>query len=38
MNYHRSTPTRELFQQFREMCLPEKIASKIKSAETMKNA
>jgi hypothetical protein len=22
MNYHRSTPTRELFQQFREMCLP----------------
>jgi hypothetical protein len=23
--YHRGTPTRELFQQFREMCLPEAI-------------
>jgi hypothetical protein len=23
MTYHRGTPTRELFQQFREMCLPE---------------
>jgi hypothetical protein len=38
MNYHRGTPTRELFQQFREMCLPEKIAARIKSAETMENA
>ncbi len=25
MNYHRGTPTRELFQQFREMCLPERL-------------
>ncbi len=38
MNYHRDTLTRELFQQFREMCLPEKLAAKIKSAETMENA
>ena len=38
MNYHRGTPTRELFQQFREMCLPEKIATRIKSAETMETA
>jgi hypothetical protein len=38
MNYHRGTPTRELFQQFREMCLPGKIAARIKSAETMENA
>jgi hypothetical protein len=38
MNYHRGTSTRELFQQFREMCLPEKIAARIKSAETMENA
>jgi hypothetical protein len=38
INYHRGTPTRELFQQFREMCLPEKIATRIKSAETMENA
>jgi hypothetical protein len=38
INYHRGTPTRELFQQFREMCLPEKIAARIKSAETMENA
>ncbi len=30
MNYHRGTPTRELFQQFREMCLPEKLSTKIK--------
>jgi hypothetical protein len=37
-NYHRGTPSRELFQQFREMCLPEKIALRIKSAETMENA
>ncbi len=26
-NYHQGTPTRELFQKFREMCLPEKIAA-----------
>jgi hypothetical protein len=38
MTYHRSTPTRELFQQFREMCLPEKLSARIKSADTMKNA
>ncbi len=37
-NYHHGTPTQELFQQFREMCLPEKIATRIKSAETMENA
>jgi hypothetical protein len=36
--YHRGTPTRELFQQFREMCLPEKLSVKIKSANTMENA
>ncbi len=34
-NYHYSTPTRELVQQFRDMCLPKKIAARIKSAETM---
>jgi hypothetical protein len=38
MTYHRGTPTWELFQQFREMCLPEKLSAKIKSANTMKNA
>jgi hypothetical protein len=38
MNYHRGTPTRELFQQFREMCLPEKLSVKIKSADTIENA
>jgi hypothetical protein len=38
MNYHHGTLKRELFQQFREMCLPEKIAARIKSAETMENA
>jgi hypothetical protein len=37
MNYRRGTPSRELFQQFREMCLPEKLSAKIKSAETMEN-
>ncbi len=37
-NYHRGTPTQELFQQVREMCLPEKITARIKSAETMENA
>jgi hypothetical protein len=29
MTYHRGTPTRELFQQFGEMCLPEKLSIKI---------
>ncbi len=38
VNYHCGTPTQELFQQFREMCLPEKIAARIKSAKTMENA
>jgi hypothetical protein len=38
MTYHRGTPTRELFQQFREMCLPEKLSARIKSADTMENA
>ncbi len=38
MTYHRGMPTRELFQQFREMCLPEKLSAKIKSANTMENA
>jgi hypothetical protein len=38
MTYHRGTQTRELFQQFREMCLPEKLSVKIKSADTMENA
>jgi hypothetical protein len=38
MTYHRGTPTRELFRQFREMCLPEKLSIKIKSANTMENA
>ncbi len=37
MTYHRSMPTRELFQQFREMCLPEKLSIKIQSANTMEN-
>jgi hypothetical protein len=38
MTYHRGTPTRELFQQFREMCLPKKLSVRIKSANTMENA
>ncbi len=38
MTYHRGTPMRELFQQFREMCLPEKLSARIKSADTMENA
>jgi hypothetical protein len=37
-SYHRGTPMQELFQQFREMCLPEKIAARLKSAETMETA
>jgi hypothetical protein len=37
-NYRRSTPTQELFQQFGEMRLPEKIAAKLKSAETVETA
>jgi hypothetical protein len=31
-------PTKELFQQFCEMCLSEKIAAKLKTAETMETA
>jgi hypothetical protein len=38
MDYHWGTPTRELFQQFRDMCLPEKLSARIKSADTMENA
>jgi hypothetical protein len=38
MTYHRGTPTRDLFQQFREMCLPGKLSAKIKWANTMENA
>ncbi len=38
MTYHCGTPTRELFQLFREMCLPEKLSARIKSADTMENA
>jgi hypothetical protein len=38
MTYHRGTPSRELFQQFSEMCLPEKLSAKIKSANTMETA
>ncbi len=37
-NYHCGTPTQELFQQFREMCLLEKIAAKLKTAEAMETA
>jgi hypothetical protein len=36
--YHYGTSSRELVQQFPEMCLPEKIAARIKSAETMEIA
>ncbi len=37
MTYHHGMPTRELFQQFREMCLPEKLSAKIKSANTWRS-
>jgi hypothetical protein len=37
-NYHQGTPTWELVPEFREMCLPEKIAARLKSAETMEIA
>ncbi len=37
-NYHRGTRTQELVQQFPEICLPEKIAARLKSAETMETA
>ncbi len=37
-NYHHGRPTQELFQQFHEMCLPERIVAKLKSAETMETA
>jgi hypothetical protein len=36
--YHRGTPAQELFRQFREICLPEKIAAKLKTAETLETA
>jgi hypothetical protein len=34
-NYHRLTPQRELVQMFREMCLPERVAARIRRAESM---
>jgi hypothetical protein len=37
-NYYYCTPSRELVQQFREMCLPEKIALRIRRVETMETA
>jgi hypothetical protein len=37
-NYYYGTPTRELVQQFQDMCLPEKIVAWIKSVETMEIA
>ncbi len=37
-NYQRGTPSQELVQQFREMCLPEKIPAKLKTAMTMETA
>jgi hypothetical protein len=37
-NYHQGTSTRKLVLQFREMCLPDKIAVRIKKAESMEVA
>jgi hypothetical protein len=37
-NYHYGTPSREMVQQFREMCLQEKIAAWIRKVETMEIA
>jgi hypothetical protein len=37
-NYHYGTPSRELVQQFGEMCLPEKIGVRIRKAESMEMA
>jgi hypothetical protein len=37
-NCHYGMPSKELVQQFQKMCLPEKIAARIKSAETMEIA
>jgi hypothetical protein len=34
-NYHRLRPQRELVQMFREMCLPERVAARIRRAESM---
>ena len=34
-NYHYGTPSRELVQQFREICLPEKVALQIRKVESM---
>jgi hypothetical protein len=38
VNYHYGTPSRELVQHFREMCLPEKIAVRIRKVESMETA
>jgi hypothetical protein len=37
-NYHQATPQRELAQMFRENCLPDKIAVRVKKAEDMLTA
>jgi hypothetical protein len=37
-NYHYVTPSRELVQQFREICLPEKVATQIRKVESMETA
>jgi hypothetical protein len=37
-NYHQATPQRELVQMFRENCLPDKIAVRVKKAEDMLTA
>jgi hypothetical protein len=37
-NYHYGTPSRELVQQFREICLPEKVATQIRKVESMETA
>jgi hypothetical protein len=38
VRYHYGIPSRELVQQFREMCLPEKIAVRIRKVKTMETA
>jgi hypothetical protein len=37
-NYHQATPQRELVQMFRENCMPDKIAVRVKKAEDMPTA
>jgi hypothetical protein len=37
-NYHNDTPSRELVQQFREICLQEKVAPQIRKVESMERA